>query len=341
MEEMLMKNDDYKAFFLEVKSRIRDAQYEAMKIVNTHLINLYWELGKMIVEKQELFNWGKSVVENLSVDLQKEFPGVQGFSKSNLWSMSQFYLQYNGNEFLQPLVGEISWSKHIVIMTKCKDVQERRFYILTTKKFGWTKDVLINQIENKSFEKFLLNQTNFDSTVPEKIKDQAKLAVKDSYSFDFLELGNEHSEHELEIELVKNIRKFLLEMGTNFAFIGNQFKVTAGETDFFIDLLLYHRVLKCLVAIELKVGDFKPEYKGKMEFYLNILNDKIKLDGENDSIGIIICKDKNRAIVEYAIKTSQHPIGVATYNISSMLPESYRNLLPDAEAIADRIDFLL
>lgn len=336
-----MINDDYKSFFLEVKRKNREAQYEAMKIVNTHLINLYWDLGKMIVEKQEQFGWGKSIVENLSVDLQKEFPGVQGFSKSNLWAMSQFYLEYNGNKFLQPLVGEISWSKHIVIMTKCKDVQERRFYIISTKKFGWTKDVLVHQIENKSFEKYLLNQTNFDSTVPETIKNQAKLAVKDMYSFDFLELGEEHNEHELEIELIRNIRKFLIEMGNNFAFIGNQYKVNVGDTDFYIDLLLYHRVLKCLVAIELKVGEFKPEYKGKMEFYLNVLNDKVKLEDENDSIGIIICKDKNRAIVEYAIKKSVHPIGVATYKISNILPESYRHLLPDADTIAERIDFLL
>lgn len=334
-------NDNYKSFFLEVKSKIREAQYEAMKIVNTHLINLYWDLGKMIVEKQKEFGWGKSIVENLSIDLQKEFPGVQGFSSRNLWNMKVFYEEYSQIEILQPLVAEISWSKHIVVMTKCKDIQERRFYILSTKKFGWTKDVLINQIENKSFEKYLLNQTNFDLTVPETIKNQAKLTVKDMYSFDFLELGEEHSEHELEIELIRNIRKFLIEMGNNFAFIGNQFKINIGDTDFYIDLLLYHRVLKCLVAIELKVGEFKPEYKGKMEFYLNVLNDQVKLEDENDSIGIIICKDKNRAIVEYAIKNSVHPIGVATYNISNVLPESYRNLLPDAETIADKIDFLI
>jgi predicted nuclease of restriction endonuclease-like (RecB) superfamily len=334
-------NDEYKSFFLEVKSKIREAQYEAMKIVNTHLINLYWDLGKIIIEKQEKFGWGKSIVENLSFDLQKEFPGVQGFSSRNLWNMKVFYEEYSQIEILQPLVAEISWSKHIAIMTKCKDVQERRFYILSTKKFGWTKDVLINQIENKSFEKYLLNQTNFDSTVSEKIRDQAKLAVKDMYSFDFLELGEEHSEHELEIELIRNIRKFLIEMGNNFAFIGNQYKITVDNSDFYIDLLLYHRVLKCLVAIELKVGEFKPEYKGKMEFYLNVLNDKVKLVDENDSIGIIICKDKNRSIVEYAIKNSVHPIGVATYKISNVLPESYRNLLPDAETIVKRIDFML
>ena len=165
-----MIDDDYKSFFLEVKSKIREAQYEAMKIVNTHLINLYWDLGKMIVEKQEKFGWGKSIVENLSIDLQKEFPGVQGFSARNLWNMKVFYEEYSQLEILQPLVAEISWSKHIAIMSKCKDVQERRFYILSTKKFGWTKDVLINQIENKSFEKYLLNQTNFDSTVSKKKK---------------------------------------------------------------------------------------------------------------------------------------------------------------------------
>lgn len=337
-----MKEDnEYYSFLAQVKSKIRTAQYEALKIVNTHLINLYWDIGKLIVDKQNRLGWGKSVVENLAKDLQMEFPALQGFSSRNLWNMKVFYEEYSSIEILQPLVAEISWSKHLVIMSKCKDLQERHFYILATKKFGWTKDVLIHQIENKSFEKYLLNQTNFDSTLPEKVQNQVILAVKDSYTFDFLELADEHSERELEIELVRNVRKFLLEMGNDFAFIGNQYKLTVEDTDFYIDLLLYHRQLQCLVAIELKVGDFKPEFKGKMEFYLNVLNDKVKLNCENDSIGIIICKDKKRAIVEYAIKTSTHPIGVATYKISNLLPENYKNLLPSADVIADKIEILL
>jgi predicted nuclease of restriction endonuclease-like (RecB) superfamily len=187
---------------------VRQAQYEALKVVNTQLIHLYWEIGKSIAEKQGE-NWGKAIVPTLSKELQNEFPGKSGFSTTNLWLMAQFYFEYQNVEFLQPLVGEISWTKHIVILNKCKNNQERQFYILSTKKFGWTKNVLIHQIENKTFERYLLNQTNFEETLPEKIKNQAHLAVKDEYTFDFLNLADEHSESELEQALIKNIRAFL------------------------------------------------------------------------------------------------------------------------------------
>ena len=179
-------------------------------------------------------------------------------------------------------------------MSKCKDNQERRFYIMSTKKFGWSKNVLINQIENKTYEKYLLGQTNFDTTLPDNIKNQAALAVKDEYTFDFIDLANEHTERQLELALVNNVRSFLLEMGSQFTFIGNQFKIQIEDKEYFIDLLLYHRELQCLVAVELKVGEFQPEYKGKMEFYLSLLNDKVRLPHENDAVGIIICKEKNR-----------------------------------------------
>ena len=334
----MKKYDDYYNFLIAVKNKIREVQYEALKSVNIHLINLYWDIGGLIVEKQKTLNWGNSVVENLSADLQLEFPGMKGFSPRNLWNMKVFFEKYSKDKFLQPLVAEISWTKHIVIMNKCKDMQESRFYILSTKKYGWTKDVLIHHIENKSFEKYLLNQTNFDLTIAENIKNQAKLAIKDIYTFDFLELADEHSEKELEQELVKNVQQFLLEMGSDFAFIGKQYKLTVDDTDFYIDLLLYHRVLQCLVAVELKIGNFKPEYKGKIEFYLNVLDDKVKLENENDSIGLIICKGKSRAIVEYAIKKSNHPIGVATYQISNTLPDYYQKLLPTVDVIVEKIN---
>jgi predicted nuclease of restriction endonuclease-like (RecB) superfamily len=190
-----------------------------------------------------LHYWGKSIVKNLSSDLQKEFPGIKGFSPQNLWYMRQFYLEYKEKKKLQPLVGEISWTKNVIIMSRCKDDQQKEFYLKMTKKFGWTKDVLIHQIENQSYEKYLLNQTNFDRAVPEKYRLQAKLAVKDEYTFDFLELGEEHSERGIEIEILKNIRKFLIEMGGYFTFVGNQYKLQVGEKEFFIDLLLYHRKL--------------------------------------------------------------------------------------------------
>ncbi|MDR3308517.1 MAG: PDDEXK nuclease domain-containing protein [Tannerella sp.] len=323
-------------FITEIKQKIRQAQYDAMRAVNVQLINLYWEIGKSIAEKQ-VESWGKSIVQTLSKELQSEFPGVGGFSVANLWSMAQFYAEYHAVENLQPLVGEISWTKHIAIMSKCKDNLEREFYIRSTRKFGWTKNVLINQIENKTYEKYLVNQTNFDETLPEKIKKQAVLAVKDEYSFGFLNLANEHSESNLENALVSNIRKFLLEMGGFFTFAGNQFRVEIDDKEYFIDLLLFHRQLQCLVAVELKIGEFQPEYKGKMEFYLSILNDKVKLSNENDAIGIIICKEKNRTVVEYSLKTSALPIGVATYTTTAILPENYRKLLPNSEEINEKL----
>ncbi|MCL1867671.1 MAG: PDDEXK nuclease domain-containing protein [Paludibacter sp.] len=323
-------------FIAEIKQKIRQAQYEAMRTVNVQLINLYWEIGKAIAEKQQE-NWGKSVVPTLSKELQKEFSGTGGFSVTNLWLMAQFYTEYHNVTNLQPLVGEISWTKHIVILNRCKNNLERQFYIQATKKFGWTKNVLIHHIEGKSYEKYLLNQTNFEQNLPEKIKNQAILAVKDEYSFDFLNLGDEHSESQLETALVNNIRAFLLEMNFQFAFVGNQFRVQVDDDEYFIDLLLYHRQLQCLVAVELKVGKFIPEYKGKMEFYLSILNDKVKLPNENDAIGIIICKEKNRTVVEYSLKTSNMPIGVATYTTTANLPENYQNFLPDEKTITEKL----
>ena len=216
MGKIVNSDHEYISFVADVKERIRRSQYEALKAVNKELVQLYWDVGRMIVEKQQMLGWGKSVIEQLAKDLQEEYPGMRGFSTTNLWNMRLFYSEIRQQPNLQPLVGEISWTKNIVILTKCKDPLEREFYLLHVKKFGWTKDVLIHQIENKTYEKYVLNQTNFDQTLPEHYKHQAKLAVKDHYTFDFLELADEHSEHELEQALVRNIRKFLIEMGALF-----------------------------------------------------------------------------------------------------------------------------
>lgn len=284
---------------------------------------------------------GRSVVKNLSQDIQEEFPGIKGFGVSNLWDMARFYAEYQSNEILQPLVGEISWSKHIIILTKCKETQQRQFYILATKKYGWTKDVLIHKIELKTYESFLLGQSNFDATLPESVRNQAILAVKDEYTLNFIGLREEHSEYELEQAVIKNIRSFLMEFGTDFSFIGNQYRLEVDGREYFIDLLLYNRRLQAMVVVELKIGEFKPEYKGKMEFYLNVLNETVKLSHENPAIGIIICKSKSRMIVEYALKTSKMPIGVATYRLSPELPEAYRELLPTSEDIARKLEALI
>lgn len=333
----IQDNREFKDFVKEIKNRILSSQYEALKKVNRELITLYWDIGKDIVSKQEAYGWGKSVVKNLSQELQKEFVGMRGFSERNLWNMRNFYIEYNDNQKLQSMTAEIGWTHNITIFQKCKDNLERQFYILSTKKFGWTYRVLEHQIDNNSYEKYLLNQTNFDKTLPEKYRHQAKLAVKDEYNFDFLELSADHSEYELEIGLINSIREFLAQMGTDFAFIGNQYKLEIDEEEYFIDLLLYHRRLKSLIAIELKVGKFKPEFAGKMSFYLSILNDTIKLADENPSIGIIICKEKSRTIVEYALKDSTQPIGIATYKTTKELPNNLQEYLPTTVEIENNL----
>ena len=335
-----IRQSDYQSFLKEIKEKILEAQYKALKAVNLELINLNWDIGKSIVEKQEQLGWGKSVVENLSKDLQNEFPGIHGFSSQNLWRMRRFYLEYQDNTKLAPMVREIGWSHNIAIFEKCKDDLQKEFYIRMTKKFGWTKSVLIHQIESEAYERYLLNQTNFDKALEEKYRHQANLAVKDSYNFDFLELGEEYDERKLELGLIKNVRSFLLEMGGDFSFIGNQYKLDVDGDEFFIDLLLYHRRLRCLLAIELKTTDFIPEYAGKMQFYLSVLDDKGRQENENPSIGIIICKTKRRTVVEYALKNTGSPMGVADYSLSRTLPKSLKGLLPSSKEIIERLSHL-
>ena len=332
--------ENYPALLNEIKARIRAAQYEALKAVNRELVGLYWDIGRVIVERQEKEGWGKSVVERLSTDLRRDFPGVRGYSAQNLWYMRQFYSEYRRDERLQPLVGEIAWAHHLVIMAKCKDSLEREFYIRMTRKFGWSKNVLIHQIENQSYEKSVAGQTNFDQALTPELRAQAKLAVKDEYTFDFLELGEAHGERELERALIGRIEDFLRAMGGMFAFMGSQFRLEVEGKESFIDLLLFHRRLRCLVAIELKVGEFQPEHVGKMQFYLTALDRHIRQEDESPSIGIILCKEKNRTIVEYALHDARKPIGVATYQVTKKLPKMLEGQLPSPEDIARLMDDL-
>jgi len=331
---------DYAQLLAEVKERVRSAQYAALKAVNTELVGLYWDLGRMIVERQEQAGWGKSVVERLSQDLRREFPGVAGFSVQNLWYMRQFHMEYRGDERLQPLVGEIAWAHNLVIMSKCKAPLEREFYLRMTRKFGWSKNVLIHQIDNQSYEKSLSGQTNFDQTLTPELRVQAKLAVQDEYTFDFLELAEEHGERELERALITRVEDFLRAMGGRFAFMGSQYRLEVDGREFFLDLLLFHRRLRALVAIELKIGDFQPEFVGKMQFYLTALDRQVRQEDENPSIGIILCKEKSRTIVEYAIHDENKPIGVATYQITKTLPKEFKGQLPKPEEIAALLDGL-
>jgi len=329
---------EYGQLLGEIKQRIRSAQYAALKAVNKELIALYWDIGKLIVERQQGETWGRSIVEQLAKDLRTEFPGISGFSVRNIWNMRSFYLSYYQNEKLQPLVAEVSWSHNLVILEKCKDDLQREFYIRMTRKFGWTKNVLTHQIENQTYEKTLLNQTNFEAAITEDYRNQAKLAVKDDYVFDFLELGEEHSEYQLETAILAKVQPFLQEMGGVFSFIGSQHRLEVGDREYYIDLLLYHRALRCLVVIDLKIGEFEPEYVGKMQFYLAVLDDKMRMPYENPSIGIILCKSKDKTTVEYALKDATKPIGVATYQTFSALPQELQGQLPGPEQVAKLLE---
>ncbi len=325
---------EYSDLLLEMKQRIHSAQCEAFRTVNKELITLYRDIGKLIVMRQKEAGWGKAIVEQLAKDLQAEFLGISGFSARNIWRMRDFYLAYVSNEKLTPVVAEIGWTHNLVILEKCKDKLEQEFYIKMTRKFGWTKNVLIHQIENQTYEKTLLNQTNFEQTVAIEIRNQAKLAVKDEYIFDFLEL----SDRELEKAILSRVEPFLQEMGGIFSFTGSQYRLEIVGKEYFIDLLLYHRGLKCLIAVELKIGEFIPEYIGKMQFYLAALDDLVRLPEENPSIGIVLCKSKERTIVEYALRELNKPIGVATYKITHSLPSELQSQLPNPQQIAILLD---
>ena len=326
--------EDYARLLSDVKERVREAQYAALKAVNKELVGLYWDIGRMIAERQKVEGWGKSVVQRLADDLQTEFRGAGGLSSSNLWRMKAFFEAYEGSEKLAPLVREIGWSHNLVILERCKDPLEREFYIRMTRKFGWTKNVLIHQIENQSYEKSLLGQTNFDQALTPELRARAQLAVRDEYTFDFLALGDEHGERELEKSLIARVEDFLRAMGGMFAFVGSQFRLEVGGKEYFVDLLLFHCRLRCLVAIELKVGEFQPEFVGKMQFYLTALDRQVREESEKPSIGIILCKEKNRTVVEYALHDAGKPMGVATYHIIKQLPKELKGQLPSPQEIA-------
>ncbi len=331
---------DYGTLLDDIRERIRSAQYEALRSVNRQLVGLYWDIGRIIVERQQGEAWGRSVVERLSNDLQADFPGVSGYSTSNLWYMRKLYLAYRDKEILQPLVGEISWSHNLAILDRCKDDLEREFYLRMTRRMGWTRRVLVHQIENQTYEKTLLNQTNFAEALPEPIRDQARLAVKDAYTFDFLELGDEHSERQLEAAILARIEPFLREMGGLFSFVGSQYRLEVSGKEYFIDLLLFHRALRSLVALELKIGEFQPDFVGKMQFYLAVLDDTVRLPEENPAIGIILCKSKDKTIVEYALRESNKPIGVASYRVVRTLPHELQGQLPGPEQVAKLLEGL-
>lgn len=325
--------DDYPNLLKSLKTKIQKAQISALKSVNRELVTLYRDIGQLIAGKQENEGWGKATVKRLAKDLQIAFPGTRGFSTTNLWNMRSFYISYRDNEKLQSLTGEISWTHNMLILEKCKDSLQREYYIRMSRKQSWSVRVLRNHIDSQSYERTLTSQTNFTEQLPTELHPEAQLVVRDEYNLDFLELSDNHSERQLEKAIISKIEEFLREMGGLFSFMGSQYRLEVGNKEYFIDLLLYHRRLKSLVAIELKIGEFVPEFVGKMQFYLAALDDFVRLEGENPSIGIILCKSKDKTTVEYALRESNKPIGVSAYNVVKQLPKELESDLPSTDQI--------
>jgi predicted nuclease of restriction endonuclease-like (RecB) superfamily len=278
-------------------------------------------------------------VEKLAGDLRKEFPNTAGFSASNLWFMRQFYLEYRDHTNLLQLAREIPWFSNVTIFSKVKDTTARKYYLKATAEMGWSRNVLLNQIKANAYERHLLQhkQHNFERALPMHLAEQADKSMKDVYMLDFLGITKPVLERELEQRMVAAIKDVLLELGYGFSFLGNQYRIKAGNNEYFIDLLFYHRRLKCLVAIELKAGKFQPEYAGKMNFYLNLLDDNVREKDENPSIGIILCADRDHLEVEYALRGIQKPMGVAEYRLTNKLPKALAGKLPDAEKLRREI----
>ncbi len=326
--------DSYKDILASIISKIKAAQARALSAVNFELVEVYRDIGKTIYEQQQKGAWGDSIVKSLAADLQKDFPGMRGFSYRNLYTMRELYSSCKDSEKLQTLSAQISWSHNVALLSKCQDPLEKEFYMRMSKRNGWTYRVLIHHIENGTYEKTISSQSNFEKSLPTNLHPEAKLAVRDDYAFDFLEIGDEHTERELEQAIVRNIKYFLREVGDAYSFMGSQYRLEIEGREFFIDLLFFHRKLRALVAIELKVTEFMPEYIGKMQFYLSVLDDKVRLEGENPAIGIILCKSKTRTVVEYALKDATKPINVASYHMVKTLPKELKNELPSPEQIA-------
>jgi predicted nuclease of restriction endonuclease-like (RecB) superfamily len=336
----VQKSEDYKQVLEALKQRVTQAQYEALKTVNRELILLYRDIGRVIVEKQEQFGWGEGVVQQLARDLQVEFPGVRGFSRRNVFYMRRFYMAYRDDEKVQTLSAQIPWSHNTLILDRCKSAEEREYYLGVAARFRLSYRTLDKKVREAEYSRYLLNQTNFGQTLAPQHIEHALLAVKDDYNLDFLGLTEEHSERQLEDALMLNITKFLSEMGGYFTFVGRQFRVEVDDDEYFIDLLFYHRRLRSLVAVELKAGKFQPEFAGKMQFYLSALDDKVRLQDENPSIGIIVCRSKDRTVVEYTLRDVSRPIGVASYNHYSSLedlPDRISRYLPSPQEIEERL----
>jgi predicted nuclease of restriction endonuclease-like (RecB) superfamily len=349
----------YQSWVAELKNRIRVAQLKAAVKVNTELILVYWQLGKEIVEKQQEANWGDALIRELSKDLCAAFPDMKGFSRTNLFYIRQWYLFYNRELELVPqlvgqlpglahlvaeadlvpqLVGSIPWGHNREIITKCGDVKEALFYVSETIRNDWSRAVLVHQLASKLYQRQGKSLNNFALTLPKPQADLAIETLKNPYNFDFLSLGTQAQERDLENALADQITKFLLELGQGFAYMGRQYRLNIGGDDFYLDILLYHTKLRCHVVVELKVTEFQPEYAGKLNFYLNAVDASLRHPQDNPSIGILLCKTTNKVVVEYSLKNVTAPLGVAEYQLTQAIPQELKGELPTIEELEEELE---
>ena len=331
-----LNNPDYQHWLGELKQTIQNAQQRAVLVVNQHLLKLYWQIGQSIVQQQQAQGWGAKVIEQVAKDLKQAFPELKGFSRANLMSMRAFTVawpDFEHNSIVQQAVGQLPWGHNLVLLSKLKDTDKRIQYARQAQVFGWSRNVLVHHIELQTLERQGALSHNFEATLPKPSSDLAEQSFKDPYIFDFLNLSKEHHERELENALTKHISQFLLELGEGFAYVGKQVNIEVGERDFYIDLLFYHLKLRCYVVIELKNTEFQPEYAGKLSFYLTAVDAQLKAEQDNPTIGLLLCKTRNKIVAEYALKDNSKPIGIAEYHFEKALPANLEDKLPSIARI--------
>ncbi len=330
--------EDYPALLTDLKKRIRAAQVRAGLAVNREMVLLYWQIGREILSRQGAEGWGARTIDRLSSDLRSAFPEMKGFSPRNLKYMRAFAQAWPNEAFVQAPLAQLTWYHNIAILEKVASPKQREWYIHKTLEHGWSRNVLVLQIESRLFERQGKAPTNFERTLPAPQSDLAQQILKDPYSFDFLTLGTEAHERDLERGLLEHLRQFLLEMGAGFAFVGSQYHLQVGNSDFFLDLLFYHTRLHCYVVIDLKMGKFTPADAGQLNFYLSAADDLLRTEGDAPTIGLLLCKSKDATVAEYALRDMGKPMGIAEFRLEEALPETLRGSLPTIEELEAQMD---
>lgn len=328
-----LPSESYQVWLNQLKLDIRAAQQRSVLAVNQELITLYWRIGKDILQRQQAQGWGAKVIEQLANDLRQAFPEMKGFSARNLKYMRAFAENWQDAVIVQQLVAQLPWGHNLVLLTKLNDIQTRITYASMCIEHGWSRNVLQHQIESGLLQRQGKATTNFNNTLPQAQSELAQQTLKDPYIFDFLNLDTEARERDLEKALTQHISQFLLELGAGFAFVGKQVPLEVGGQDFYIDLLFYHLKLRCYLVIELKTGEFKPEHTGQLSFYLTVVDEQLKSEQDAPTIGLLLCKNRNKLIAEYALRDNSKPIGIAEYQLAQALPQDLEDKLPSIEKI--------